>query len=115
MHDGPLGNATIPGQNAPPADYASQLTAIVQALLAYNSTNGAKLAFIATTPFLCSAAANGCVQTLNNEATAIMEAYGIPMVSAYSAIVDKCGGVPVQSCFGQGQCFCPHCWYKRNC
>ena len=41
------------------------------------------------------------------------------VISAYDAIVGKCGPVPVQSCFGQGGCFCPHCpngyqWVVEN-
>ncbi len=70
----------------------------------------AQVVFMATTPYLCSSASNGCVQTLNNEAFAIMEAYGVPVISAYDAIINQCGGeVPVQSCFGETGCYCPHC------
>ena len=51
----------------------------------------------------------GCVQTLNNYAIEIMAQYNITVISSYDAIVNECGGVPVQSCFGEFQCFCPHC------
>ena len=53
MHDGPMGNTTVPGQNAPPTDYTSQLQKIVELLLQFNQTYGGKLAFVATTPYLC--------------------------------------------------------------
>lgn len=110
MHDGPMSNATDPGQNLPPTNYVAELTQIVENLLIFNATYGGKVIFVATTPYLCSTASNGCVETLNNWAIAIMESYGIPVVSAYDAIISKCGGVvPVQSCFATSGCFCPHC------
>lgn len=34
---------------------------------------------------------------------------GIPTVNLQSAIIDKCGAAPQQSCFGISHCFCPHC------
>ena len=119
MHDGPLGNATVPGQNAPPNGYAEQLAVITALLLEYNATNGGKIAFVGTTPFLCDSDANGCVENLNNQAFTIMGELGIPVVSAYNAIINECGAVPVQQCFGEAGCFCPHCppgyqWVVEN-
>ncbi len=49
----------ISGQNLPPNDYVAELTEITQILLQFQQTNGGKLAFVATTPFLCSSTANG--------------------------------------------------------
>ncbi len=110
MHDGPMGNDTTPGQNAPPTNYSSDIATIAEILLAFNQSSPSKIVFVATTPYLCSAASDGCVQTLNNEAIAVMNQYGIPVISAYNAIVNQCGGViPVQTCFGETGCFCPHC------
>jgi hypothetical protein len=104
-----MSNATVPGQNAPSTNYTQDITQIAQMLLEFNQTSGSKVVFMATTPYLCSTTSNGCVQTLNNEAIAVMDELGIPVISSYNAIVEQCGGVPVQSCFGETGCFCPHC------
>ena len=65
--------------------------------------------FVRTTPYLCTAAQDGCVQNLNNQAGAIMAAAGIPVLDTYDAVVAECGHAPVASCFGLAGCFCPHC------
>lgn len=109
MHDGPLGNSTNPGQNLPPTNYAVQLESIVQSLVAFSSKTGAKLLYIKTTAYMCSEASDGCVMNLNNQADAIMVKYGIPTVNPHDAILGWCGPVPNSACFGQNQCFCPHC------
>jgi len=110
MHQGPMGNQTWPGQNAPPDTYAGELAAITDRLRAFTArTPGAQLVFAHTTPYLCSAAADGCVQSLNNAADAVMAAAGVPVIDPYGPIVAKCGKAPVQNCFGETGCFCPHC------
>jgi hypothetical protein len=55
-------NNTFPGQNAPPDNYQTELTAIVQKLKTYTQAWGAQLAFAHTTPYLCTAQQDGCVQ-----------------------------------------------------
>jgi len=113
-------NETIPGQNAPPDNYAKELAAIVKLLQAFSASTGAKLAWVQTTPYLCTAKQDGCVQNLNNQARAIMAAANIPVVDAYSAVVSQCGPAPKQACFGARDCFCPHCndkayrWLAEN-
>ena len=102
-------NATIPGQNAPPDKYAAELAEIVKLLQAFSAKTGAKLAWVRTTPFLCTAQSNGCVQNLNNQADAIMRAAGIPQLDPYAAVVAQCGDAPKKACFGARACFCPHC------
>ena len=47
MHDGPLGNNTLPGQNLPPTDYAAQLENITQSLVAFAAKTGAKVWYCA--------------------------------------------------------------------
>ena len=109
MHQGPMSNATIPGQNAPPDNYAAELTAIAQRLSAFAVGVGARLVFAHTTPFICTTQQDGCVQNLNNVADGIMAAAGIPVLKTYEAVIAKCGKAPQASCFGLKGCFCPHC------
>lgn len=49
------------------------------------------------------------VRWLNQQARAIMDRRGIPMVDLHAAITRKCGTAPQASCFGSPGCFCPHC------
>ncbi len=109
MHDGPLGNSTFPGQNAPPDNYASELTLITAALVSKAKAWNAKLVFAHTTPYLCTAQQDGCVENLNNQASAIMAAAGIPVLQTYDAVIKECGPAPQTKCFGANGCFCPHC------
>lgn len=113
MHDGPMGNNTVPGQNAPPTNYTAELTQIASELVAYAAPRGTKLLFVTTTAYVCSAASNGCVQTLNNQARAIMATFGIPVVDTYTAVVDFCGGpgaLPNAKCAGIPNCFWCVAW-----
>ena len=107
LHDGPLSNETIPGSNGKPAAYAGNLGVIAQQLLALAPQ--AKLLFALTSPYMCSALQDGCVVNLNNQASALMQTYGIPTVDLYSPVVSKCGPPPQQKCFKVKECFCPHC------
>jgi hypothetical protein len=87
MHDGPMQNDTIPGQNAPPTNYAVELALLADKLVNYTKSVGAKLAFLHTTPFICTAAQDGCVQNLNNIADEIMAQRGIPVAKTYEAVM----------------------------
>jgi len=109
MHDGPMFNDTYPGQNAPPDNYVVELTAIAAQLKMRAATWGAKLVFAHTTPFICTAQQDGCVQTLNHWADEIMEAAGIPVLPTYEHVINECGAAPQSQCFGQKGCWCPHC------
>ena len=120
MHDGPMSNDTVPGQNAPPTRYGQQLKNITLRLQTFASTIGAKLVFAHTTPFICTAKQDGCVQNLNNQADAIMATAGIPVLQTYEAVIQECGPAPQASCFGENGCWCPHCndagyeWLSRT-
>ena len=111
LHDGPLGNATEPGQQGNSSVYPGELEQIARGLqrLFPPATSRTKLLFALTSPMLCNANADGNVVGLNNEAAAIMAALGVPTVDPHAAIVAKCGAVPQQACFGANKCFCPHC------
>jgi len=111
MHDGPMGNSSVPGQNLPPTHYKEQLQQITDHLIAFANSlqSKPKLVFVATTPFLCNLTSNGAVETLNNLAADIMSPRKIPVVSAFDAIIKKCGPLPISDCFGVKDCFCPHC------
>ena len=109
MHDGPMFNDTFPGQNAPPDNYNAELQAITSALQTYAANWNSKLVFAHTTPYICTAQQDGCVQTLNNWADEIMATAGIPVLSTYEAVITKCGKAPQTSCFNETGCWCPHC------
>ena len=89
MHDGPMANNTVPGQNAPPTNYGSELSALTTKIVAFAAKIGAKLAFAHTTPFICTAQQDGCVQNLNNVADSIMAAAGIPD-SSVDLVISNC-------------------------
>jgi len=118
LHDGPMSNDTVPGQNGNTTNYASELETIVQRLLQVSPVN--KLLFGLTTPMLCNVNDDGCVMNLNNQAVTVMNKYKIATVDLHAAIVNYCGPVPQDSCFGETDCFCPHCvsqgyqWLAEN-
>ena len=107
LHDGPLGNSTVPGQSGLPNVYASQLDVITQMLM--KAEPQAKLLFALTSPVMCNATRDGCVINLNNQAAEIMSKHNIPTIDLHKAVVGECGKPPQQSCFNQTGCFCPHC------
>ena len=107
LHDGPLGNSTVPGQAGLPQFYAPQLEVITQMLIAKEPQ--AKLLFALTSPYMCAAQNDGCVVNLNNQAAAIKAKYKIPTINLHDAVVEKCGPPPQPACFGSKGCFCPHC------
>lgn len=116
MHDGPMGNETLPGQNGPQAYYLGQLSSIVGVLSNWAATSGARggkgtaLAFVTTTCYVCDATANGSVQALNAAATALMATAGIPVIDTYDPIASECGPLPAPGgCKGIAGCWCPHC------
>lgn len=109
LHDGPLGNATHPGQQGNSSVYPSQLNDIATRLKTWAAANDVKLLFALTSAMLCNEHANDNVSGLNAEARRIMEALHIPVVDLQGAIVGKCGAVPQHSCFNITGCFCPHC------
>lgn len=107
LHDGPLGNSTVPGQAGLPDVYAAQLEVITQKLMATEPQ--AKLLFALTSPYMCSAINDGCVVNLNNQAAAIMAKYEIPTINLHDSVVAVCGPPPQPTCFNSTGCFCPHC------
>jgi hypothetical protein len=108
LHDGPLGNHTVPGQAGLPDVYAPQLEIITQKLM--KAEPQAKLLFALTSPSLCNVAGDGSVVNLNNQAAAIMAKYNIPTINLHDAIVKQCGPAsPDSACWGLKGCFCPHC------
>jgi len=108
LHDGPLGNSTVPGQAGLPDVYAAQLEVITQKLAAAEPQ--AKLLFALTSPSMCNPKGDGCVVNLNNQAKAIMQRHGIPTINLHDAIVKQCGPPsPKSACWGHRGCFCPHC------
>ncbi len=104
-----MGNDTTPGQNAPPTDYAAQLTNITKALVAWAKPRNAQLLFALTTAYMCSETSDGCAQNLNNQASAIMAQYDIPTVDNHATVIELCGPVPNSACQSISGCFCPHC------
>lgn len=117
LHDGPLGNATHPGQQGNSSVYAAQLREIATRLHAFCIGAGeCKLLFALTSAMICNVKANDNVAQLNAAARRIMASFSISTVDLQTAIVDKCAplkdGVrqlPVKSCFNSSGCFCPHC------
>lgn len=107
LHDGPLGNTTVPGQAGLPDVYAQELELITKMLIAKEPR--AKLLYALTSPSMCDAIGDGCVVNLNNQAAKIMAKYDIPTINLHSAVVSQCGPPPNFSCFNQSKCFCPHC------
>ena len=107
LHDGPLGNSTVPGQAGLPNVYAAQLEVITKKLIAAQPQ--AQLLFALTSPYMCNATGDGCVVNLNNQAARIMKKYDIPTINLHDAVVEQCGPPPQRMCFNSSQCFCPHC------
>eukprot|EP01059_Diplonema_ambulator_P012038 TRINITY_DN22153_c0_g3_i1.p1 TRINITY_DN22153_c0_g3~~TRINITY_DN22153_c0_g3_i1.p1 ORF type:complete len:342 (+),score=91.19 TRINITY_DN22153_c0_g3_i1:70-1026(+) len=107
LHDGPLGNATVPGQQGNTSVYKGQLDTIAGELKTLLPNT--QLLFALTTPMMCNMAADYNVQELNNMAADVMASHNIPTVDLHTPIVNKCGPIPVSSCFGVQNCFCPHC------
>merc|ERR1711924_34836 len=109
LHDGPLGNSTIPGQQGNTSVYGGELEKIVLKLKTTYAATNTKLVFALTSPMLCSANDDGSVIALNNIASSIMHKHGVLTIDPHSAIISKCGPVPQASCMGFDKCFCPHC------
>lgn len=111
LHDGPLGNKTIPGQQGNSTVYPGELEQIAKKLADYASASSGKvkLLFALTSPMLCNVNADGNVQSLNNVALSIMQKYKIPVLDVHKSIVNKCGVPPQSSCFNTANCYCPHC------
>ena len=107
LHDGPMGNITVPGQAGLPDVYAPQLEVITTRLMAAEPQ--AKLLYALTSPMMCDATGDGCVVNLNNQAAAIMQKHGISTINLHDAVVDHCGRPPQLDCFNVSRCFCPHC------
>lgn len=109
MHNGPVWNATLPGQNAPASEYAAGLYNVTRDLAAFRASTGVKLLYLLTTPMLCNATGDGCTQNLNNQAVEIMNRFDVPVLDTRTPIVNKCGAPPQSSCFNTTGCWCPHC------
>lgn len=80
MHDGPMSNSTVPGQNGNSSVYAPELQEIVSALVTFAKPLGTKLIFGLTTAYMCSTTSDGNIVSMNNAAGSIMSAAGIPTV-----------------------------------
>eukprot|EP00056_Hartaetosiga_gracilis_P001329 m.44245 g.44245 ORF g.44245 m.44245 type:complete len:327 (-) comp10592_c0_seq1:1140-2120(-) len=106
LHNIVTNGSVVPGQSGYAKDYIAPLRNITHTLA--TKTN-ATLLFAITSPELCSVTEDATVQSLNNQAVALMKEYSIPTVDLHSAIVNKCGPPPQQSCFGLKGCWCPHC------
>ena len=77
------------------ANYSAQLTAVTTKL----QGTGAKLLYVATTPFMpYTSLGDPVVSKLNQLAQAIMEPRQIPVVDLWSHVVAKCGPVPYTNC-----------------
>ncbi len=112
VHNLATSGAGVPGQGANYSDYAPHMQAATSKLVAFAAASGGKtkLLLAMTTPYLCDASIDGIIHSiLNVNASALASTYGIPVVDPYSAIVEKCGKAPTQSCFGETGCWCPHC------
>ena len=97
------GHGCVPGQSGAYTDYAAPMAAATARLVAFAAASGGKtkLLLALTTPYLCNAATDGVIAgVLNVNASSIAAAYGLPVLDPYTAIVNKCGRAPVQSCFG---------------
>eukprot|EP00927_Polykrikos_kofoidii_P060828 TRINITY_DN55736_c0_g1_i1.p1 TRINITY_DN55736_c0_g1~~TRINITY_DN55736_c0_g1_i1.p1 ORF type:complete len:325 (-),score=49.15 TRINITY_DN55736_c0_g1_i1:173-1147(-) len=109
LHNGAMGNSTVPGQAGNASVYLPELEKIVQRLTAKYKGLKTKLVFALTSPMLCDASADAFVSARNVVVANLMSRYGVQVIDPHSAIVDKCGSAPQQSCFGIAKCFCPHC------
>ena len=107
LHDGPLGNESIPGDAGLPDVYKSELTQIATQLK--QQLPNTTILFALTSAYVCNAVNNGCVQNLNNQAAEVMAALDIPTLDMYTPIANKCGPLPNDECMGVSNCFCPHC------
>lgn len=113
LHDGPQlfdfppANVTIPGQEGNSSVYPEQLESIVVRLKALAPDS--QLLFAITSPMICKADQDAALQYMNSQAAAIMAKHGIETVDLHAAIVGKCGPAPQAECFGEKECFCPHC------
>jgi hypothetical protein len=112
LHDGPLGNSTVPGQAGLPDVYATQLENITLQLK--QKQPQAKLLFALSSAYMCAAKNDGSVVNLNNQAAAVMAKHSVPTINLHDAIVEECGPAPAKpdtkhKCFNQSNCFCPHC------
>lgn len=106
------GNGTVPGQSGNATEYADQMLDVMTRLVAFSKASGGKtkLMYGLTTAYLCDASVDAVItQKLNSVAASIAVNLGIWVVDAHSPIVTKCGAAPVQQCFGEKGCFCPHC------
>lgn len=104
-----LNNVTVPGQSGPIAEYGPYLERIVTKLQAMVAGTKTKILFGITTPFMCLKSTDDIVVANNQVAAGIMAKYNIPTVDMHTAITNQCGPAPNASCFGQHDCFCPHC------
>ena len=108
LHDGPLGNSTIPGQQGNTSVYPNQLSQIADSLKA-SLPSATKIVFALTTPMVCNLNSDFNVRYLNKQASSIMSVRGIQVVDLHTPISKECGPIPQSSCFNQTNCFCPHC------
>jgi hypothetical protein len=97
LHDGPLGNTTIPGQQGNTTVYAAELNQIAQQIKYFADNSSAKVIFALTSPMLCNLEADGCVLSLNNIARQIMQTYDIPTIVSSGPRRHSCaeGAFPV--------------------
>lgn len=89
----------VPGQSGNTSVYISQLEVIVQRLVAYAAAHPrAKLLFVSTTPYLCTAQTDTAIVGLNAAAAALMSRYAVPVVDVYAALRAHCGEGVMAGC-----------------
>ena len=113
MHNLQTSGQTTPGQSGNASEYAGEMLNVMTRMKAWAASspgNMTKLIYGLTTPYLCDASIDGIISgTLNAAAASIASSLDIWIADPHGPIVEKCGAAPVQTCFGVGGCFCPHC------
>ena len=113
MHNLQTSGPTTPGQSGNASEYAAEMLDVMTRMKAWalsSPGNKTKLIYGLTTPFLCDASTDQVITgTLNAAAASIASSLGIWLADPHGPIVAMCGAAPVQTCFGVGDCFCPHC------
>lgn len=112
MHNLLVNGTGVPGQSGNFSVYGNEMADVMGRMSAFAkaSNNKTKLIYGLTTPYLCDASTDRVITTnLNSAAAAIASSLNIFIVDTHGPLVSKCGPAPGGNCFGQAQCFCPHC------
>eukprot|EP00566_Odontella_aurita_P000208 CAMPEP_0113587276 /NCGR_PEP_ID=MMETSP0015_2-20120614/34801_1 /TAXON_ID=2838 /ORGANISM="Odontella" /LENGTH=243 /DNA_ID=CAMNT_0000492883 /DNA_START=331 /DNA_END=1059 /DNA_ORIENTATION=+ /assembly_acc=CAM_ASM_000160 len=99
-----------PGSESSKA-YMPYLGSIVRRLVdwAKEDQPTVKLIFGLTSAWLNNKDNDDIIVEHNRKAQSLMERFRIPTVDLHSAIIQKCGEVPKDSCFDFDGCWSPHC------